>query len=101
MEKKVVNVARYYYYKIVYIGGKEDNIYNNVRKGLDIIRATNYKLKDLIMPLRPARVKISIRKGRSSSRKRLFSYTNAPLLPSKYICLGSPPKGGRRPTTLN
>ena len=63
MEKEVVNMARYYYYKIVYIGGKEDNIYNNIRKGLDIIRAINYKLEDLIMPLRPARVKISIRKG--------------------------------------
>jgi len=59
----VVNIARYYYYKTVYIGGKEDNICNNVRKGLDIIRATNYKLKDLIMPLKLARVKISIRKG--------------------------------------
>ena len=63
MEKKVVNVARYYYHEIVYIGGKEDNIYNNVYKGLDIIRVINYKLEDLIMPLRPARVKISIRKG--------------------------------------
>jgi hypothetical protein len=63
MEKEVVNVARYYYYKTVYIGGKEDNIYNNVRKGLDIIRAINYKLEDLIMPLRLARVKISIREG--------------------------------------
>jgi len=61
MEKKVVNVARYYYHETVYIGGKEDNIYNNVYKGLDIIRATNYKLEDLIMPLRPARVKINIR----------------------------------------
>jgi hypothetical protein len=54
----VVNVARYYYYKTVYIGGKEDNIYNNVYKGLDIIRAINYKLEDLIIPLRLARVKI-------------------------------------------
>ena len=57
----MVNVARYYYYETVYIGGKEDNIYNNIRKGLDIIRATNYKLEDLIIPLRLARVKI--RKG--------------------------------------
>ena len=61
MEKKVVNVARYYYHKIVYIGGKEDNICNNVYKGLDIIKATNYKLEDLIMPLRLTRVKISVR----------------------------------------
>ena len=99
MEKGVVNIARYYYYKTVYIGGKEDNIYNNVYKGLDIIRATNYKLEDLIMPLRLARVKI--RKGRSSSRKRSSSYTNAQLLLSKRIYLGSPPKGGKRPITVN
>ncbi|XTI96187.1 hypothetical protein V2W45_1475024 [Cenococcum geophilum] len=89
MGKEVVNVARYYYYEIVYIGGKEDNIYKNVYKGLNIIRAINYKLEDLIMPLRPAGVKISIRKGRSSSRNRSFSrkrsssYTNALLPPSK------------------
>jgi len=59
----VVNVARYYYYEIVYISGKEDDIYNNVYKGLDIIKAINYKLEDLMMPLRLARIKISIRKG--------------------------------------
>jgi hypothetical protein len=94
-------VARYYYYEIVYMGGKEDNICNNIRKGLDIIKATNYKLEDLIIPLKPARVKISIRKGRSSSRKRSSSYTNALLPPSKYIYLGSPPKGRRRLITLN
>jgi hypothetical protein len=99
MEKEVVNMARYYYYEIVYIGGKEDNICNNVHKGLDIIRATNYKLEDLIITLRLARVKI--RKGRSSSRKRLSSYTNALLPPSKRTCLGSPSKGRRRPITLN
>ena len=62
-EKEVVNVARYYYYKIVCIGGKENNICNNVYKGLDIIKTTNYKLEDLIMPLRLARVKISVKKG--------------------------------------
>jgi len=83
------------------MGRKKDNIYNNIHKGLDIIKVTNYKLKDLIMPLRPARVKISIRKGQGFSRKRLSSYTNALLPPSKCIYLGSPPKGKRRPITLN
>src|SRR6266702_6475861 len=101
MEKKVVNVARYYYYEIVYVGGKEDNICNNVCKGLNITRAINYKPKDLIMPLRPAKVKINIKKSQSSSKKRLSSYTNALLLPSKHIYSGSPPKGKRRLTTLN
>ena len=61
MEKRMVNMARYYYYKTVYIGSKENNICNNVYKGLDITRAINYKLKDLIMPLRLA--KVNIRKG--------------------------------------
>jgi hypothetical protein len=56
-------VARYYHHKTVYMGGKENNIYNNVCKGLDIIKVINYKLKDLIMPPRPARVKISVKKG--------------------------------------
>jgi hypothetical protein len=97
----VVNIARYYHHKTVYVGGKEDNIYNNICKGLDIIKVINYKLKDLIIPLRLARVKISIKKGQSFSKKRSFSYTNALLLPSKCMCLGSPLKSRRRLTTLN
>jgi hypothetical protein len=101
MEKRVVNIARYYHHKTVYMGGKEDNIYNNIYKGLNIIKVTNYKLKDLIIPPRPTRVKISIKKGRSFNRKRSFSYINAPLLPSKYIYLNSLFKGRRRPVTLN
>jgi hypothetical protein len=49
MKKKVVNIAKYYYHKTVYMGGKENNIYNNIYKELDIIKAINYKLKDLII----------------------------------------------------
>jgi len=45
------------------MGGKEDNICNNICKGLDITKVINYKPENLIIPLRPARVKISIRKG--------------------------------------
>ena len=59
----MVNIAKYYYYKIVYMGGKENNICNNIYKGLDIIKAINYKLKDLIIFLKLARVKINIKKG--------------------------------------
>ena len=62
MEKGAVNVARHYYYKIIYIGRQDNNIFN-IRKGLDITRATNYKLEGLIMPLRLTRVQGSIRKG--------------------------------------
>jgi len=55
-------VARYYYYKTICVSGQDINIFN-IRKGLDIIKVINYKLKGLIMPLRLARVQGSIKKG--------------------------------------
>ena len=54
-EKGVINVARYYYHGTVCIGGQDNNIFN-IRKGLDIIKAINYKPKSLIVPLSVARV---------------------------------------------
>jgi len=48
-------MARYYYYKTVRVSGQNDDIFN-IYKGLDIIKATNYKLEGLMMPLRLARV---------------------------------------------
>ena len=59
----MVNIARYYHHETVYMGGKKNDIYNNVYKGLNITRVTNYKPKDLIIPLKLAKVKISVRKG--------------------------------------
>ena len=53
-------MARYYYHKTIYIGGQDNNIFN-IYKGLDITKATNYKLE--MMPLRPTRVQGSIRIG--------------------------------------
>jgi hypothetical protein len=43
-------VAKYYYYRTIYIGGQDNNIFN-IRKGLDITKAINYKPKSLIVPL--------------------------------------------------
>jgi hypothetical protein len=83
------------------VGGKENNICNNVYKGLDIIKAINYKLKDLIMPPRPTKIKISVKKGQSFNKKRLFSYTNTLLPPSKCMYSGSLLKGRRHLATLN
>jgi hypothetical protein len=94
-------MARYYHHETVYVGGKENNICNNIYKGLDIIKAINYKLKDLIIPSRLAKIKISIRKGRSFSKKKSSSYINALLLPSKCIYLGSLFKNRRHFVTLN
>jgi hypothetical protein len=42
-EKGVVNVARYYYHETVQVGGNVDDIRGNVRKGLDMTQATNYR----------------------------------------------------------
>jgi len=48
-------VARYYHYKTIRVDRQNNNIYN-IYKGLDIIKVVNYKLKGLIMPLRPAKI---------------------------------------------
>ena len=95
MENGVVNVARYYYHETVRVGGQEDDIYNNVRKRLDITRATDYKPEGLMMS--PIGVQSSARKDQSNSRKRSSSI-NAPLPPNKRPCSSSPMK---HPIVLN
>lgn len=50
IEKGVINVARYYYYKTVCVGGEDDDVCNNMRKGLDITKATNFNLKGPMKP---------------------------------------------------
>lgn len=80
----VVNVARYYHHETVLIRGKVDDIQSNVRGGLDIIRASNYR------PDRPEVVPgtgtaISLWRGYSGATglKRTSSQTDATLPPSK------------------
>jgi hypothetical protein len=41
-EKDVVNVARYFHHETVRVGGQDDDIRTNVRRGLDITKAENY-----------------------------------------------------------
>uniref|UniRef100_A0A0D2Y891 non-specific serine/threonine protein kinase n=1 Tax=Fusarium oxysporum (strain Fo5176) TaxID=660025 RepID=A0A0D2Y891_FUSOF len=86
-DKGVVNVARYYHHETVQIDGEDDDIRNNVRRGLDITQAANYR------PERPIRrnnvVSGTSRQGRSSasaSRKRSSSQAGAPLPSSKRSC---------------
>jgi hypothetical protein len=44
-KSEVVNVTRYYHHKTVRVGGKDDNVADNIRKGLDIGGAENaYKI---------------------------------------------------------
>lgn len=94
--KGVVNVARYYHHETVQIRGTEDDVRNNVRRGLDITRATNYRPE---RPLPPSSTIAAgaLRKGRSSSatsKKRSSSQTGAALPPSKRPCSVSPTKAG-------
>jgi len=96
-DKDVVNVARYYHYETVRVGGKDDTIRGNVRRGVDVTKAINYKLESTMPPPSTTVPSLS-RKGRSSSaagRKRSSSCTNAPLPPSKRTCSSSPVKGGK------
>ncbi|KAJ4309439.1 hypothetical protein N0V84_011508 [Fusarium piperis] len=41
--KDVVNVARYYHHETVQVRGMDDDIRNNIRGGLDMTRAVNYR----------------------------------------------------------
>ncbi|KAF2731547.1 hypothetical protein EJ04DRAFT_579020 [Polyplosphaeria fusca] len=96
-EKDVVNVARYYHHETVCVGGQEDDIRGNVRCGLDITKATNYRPESSMPPPSTAGRCVS-RTGRSSSvagRKRSSSSTCAPLPPTKRTCSSSSKKGGR------
>jgi len=96
-DKGVVNIARYYHHETVRVGGQDDDIRVNVRRGLDITEAKNYKLESSMPPPSTTGRYIS-RKGRSSSaagRKRSSSCTDALLPPSKRTCSSSPVKGER------
>ncbi|KAL5430091.1 hypothetical protein PMIN06_012610, partial [Paraphaeosphaeria minitans] len=95
-EKGVVNVARYYYHETVYVGSQEDDIHGNIRRGLDVTEATNYRPESSMPPPRSNGHRMS-RTGRSSAAgtKRSSSCTAAPLPPSKRTCSSSPVKGGK------
>ncbi|RBA11773.1 hypothetical protein FPRO05_14255 [Fusarium proliferatum] len=85
--KGVVNIARHYYHETVKIDGKDDDVWNNVQRELDITQAANYR------PERPTRrsniAPVTSREGRSNasaSRKRSSSQAGAPLPSSKRSC---------------
>jgi hypothetical protein len=92
-EKGVVNVARYYHHETVRVGGKDDDVCKNVRKDLEITKATNYNARGSIISPNTSGLHGSTRKGRSASMagwKR--SSTDTSLPPSKRTCSSSPTK---------
>ena len=96
--KGVINIARHYYHETVQIHGTDDDVRNNVRGGLDVTSATNYRLE---WSAPPSSTMASVsRKGRSSSvaagKKRSSSQAGAPLPHSKRSCSASQASGNNR-----
>ncbi|KAH7016319.1 uncharacterized protein B0I36DRAFT_254039 [Microdochium trichocladiopsis] len=92
--KGVVNMARYYHHETVQVHGMDDDIQSNVRGGLDVTRATNYR-PERSMPPPSTTISGASRKGRSNSiagKKRSSSRTGAALPPTKRSCSASPTK---------
>lgn len=87
-------MASYFHHETVRVGGQDDDIRANVRKGLDITKATNYMPGKSMPPPSTTRRRASRRDGSSSAagRKRSSSCTDVELPPSKRTCSSSPTK---------
>jgi hypothetical protein len=95
-DKGVVHVAQHYHHETVRVRNADDDVRNNVRKGLDVTKATNYRQNRSRLSPSASRAGSS-RAGRSSSItgvKRSSDQTGASLPPSKRPCSTSPTKAG-------
>ncbi|KAI1357204.1 hypothetical protein F5Y08DRAFT_334033 [Xylaria arbuscula] len=85
--QEVTNVARHYYHETVRIQANDDDIQGNVRRGLDITKASNYRtgrarsLKGLTVE--------DLSRDSSTGSKRSSSQTGALLPPGKRSRSGS------------
>ncbi|TWU72040.1 hypothetical protein ED733_001671 [Metarhizium rileyi] len=73
-KKGVINVARYYHHETVRVRRTDDDIQNNIRKGQDVTKATNYRPERTVLP---SSVSSISRRGQSSSgmkRSSMFNY---------------------------
>jgi hypothetical protein len=110
-EKGVINVARYFHHETVRVGGKDDDINGNVRKGLDVMKASNaFRNASTVNKTEGKMLPLSTMGGlkggtqsrnRSISRKRSSSSLNAELPSSKRTCSSSPHKQGGSLTRPN
>ncbi|KAH6977655.1 serine/threonine-protein kinase Sgk2 [Ilyonectria destructans] len=92
-EKGVANVARYYHHETVCVRGADDDIQQNIRKGLDITTATNYRLGRAMLPSSASASSVSRQgRGTSAGMKRPSSETDAAVPLSKRPCSASPTK---------
>ncbi|KAH9905220.1 hypothetical protein F4778DRAFT_769906 [Xylariomycetidae sp. FL2044] len=83
----VVNMARHYHHYTVQVRGAEDDVRSNVRRGLDITKAENFRQgRPLVTP------GTSAASTPRAGRKRSSSHTDVALPPSKRSCSISPTK---------
>lgn len=102
-EKEVINVARYYHHETVQVGGQNDDVGKNVRKGLCITRATNYDARKLITTSdTPAlhRDALKSRNTNTAGQKRSSSYADISLPPTSKRTCSSPLKKDRGNPTM-
>ncbi len=93
--KGVVRMAQYYYHETVRVQNADDDIQGNVRKGLDITKATNYQEdRSRLLSTGTAGPSRASRSRSIASTKRSSDQTSAPLPSSKRHCSTSPTKAG-------
>ncbi|KAL7794353.1 serine/threonine-protein kinase Sgk2 [Trichoderma ceciliae] len=87
----VTNVARYYYHGTVVIDEVDDDIFNNVRKGLQIPKATTQRTgrRKPLLPLQTSTSASCQSRSSSAGVKRPSSEMHGILPPSKRSCPGS------------
>ncbi|KAH7033922.1 hypothetical protein B0J12DRAFT_607968 [Macrophomina phaseolina] len=85
----VVNVARHYHHETVRVAGTEDDVYNNIRKGLDVSEATNYRPSESMPPPSTSGVVRNTRSTSSAGQKRSSSHIDASEPARKRICSDS------------
>ncbi|KAI2785780.1 hypothetical protein POX_h09539 [Penicillium oxalicum] len=84
-ERGVINVARYYHHSTVRVRGQPDDVRDNIRGGLDIRTARNYRPERSALLIDTSAFNAP-RKGRNGGRtgtKRSSSQTGASLPPTK------------------
>ncbi|KAL4871729.1 hypothetical protein BDV12DRAFT_163650 [Aspergillus spectabilis] len=92
--KGVINVARYYHYETIKLNGIIDDIRDNIRRGLDVRTAANYRSAHF-EGSPAASTADTVRTGRSTStggHKRSSSHAGVALPASKRTCSSSPSK---------
>ncbi|KKK19438.1 hypothetical protein AOCH_001322 [Aspergillus ochraceoroseus] len=83
-EKNVVNIATYFFHQTVEVNGKVDDVRINIRNGLDVTKASNFRdvhLHRARKDLHKAPLHVS-----SSNRKRSSSQVDNPLPRTKRPC---------------